>query len=52
MMPVYHRQWFLKRVIKDIQKREEKIDDNNSPNVSKNMKSLAEFEKIIAKKQK
>ena len=52
MMPVYHRQWFLKRIIKDIQDAEEKTENSKSPNVSKNMKSLDEFEKIIAKKQK
>tara|TARA_R110001583_G_scaffold3123_2_gene20588 strand:+ start:1598 stop:1756 length:159 start_codon:yes stop_codon:yes gene_type:complete len=52
MMPVYHRQWFLKRVIRDIQAEEEKLENSGSPNISKNMKSLDEFEKIIAKKQK
>jgi hypothetical protein len=51
-MPVYHRQWFLKRVIRDIQDTEEKSENSISPNMSKNMKSLDQFEKIIAKKQK
>ena len=47
VMPVYYRQWFVKRIIKDIEK-----NNKEKQNDSSNMNSLAQYEKFISEKNK
>ena len=51
-MPVYYRQWFLKRLVKDLEKSKKDSNPKESKNMADNMKSLNQFEKMLAKKQK
>jgi hypothetical protein len=49
MMPVFHRRWFIKRIIAESEKQKEKQDDSQS-SIGENMKKLSEFEKMMDKK--
>ena len=49
-LPISYRHWFLNRLVRDIEKKNEKSDDNAK--TSENMRSFKQYEEMLANKFK
>jgi len=51
MMPVSHRQWFIRRIVKDKEKEKEIIENNSSSNQKQiDNSGFDQYEKMLNKK--
>ena len=48
-MPVFHRRWFIKRIIEENEKMNKQNEDNQG-SIGENMKKLEHIEKMLGKK--
>ena len=50
-MPVYHRRWFIKRIIEENERIKKATEgDQGTGSISENMKKLSQVEKMLGKK--
>jgi hypothetical protein len=48
-MPVSHRIWYIRRLIKDNEKQETINSNSNKNNIGNNMEALSKYEKMLDK---